>query len=486
MQLKNTALLQSGYFINNEWKQLPGNKQFAVYNPSTDEELVKVADAGIKEAEEAVQAAAAAFPGWSSLSAKERSNILKKWYQLIIDNTADLALLLTSEQGKPLTEAAGEVQYGASFIEWFAEECRRVYGDVIPSPAADRRFITIKQPVGVVAAITPWNFPIAMITRKIAPALAAGCTVVLKPAEDTPLCALALAVLAKQAGMPAGVLNVIPTMQSPAVGKLLTTHPAVHKVSFTGSTEVGRILMQQSSSTVKKLSLELGGNAPAIVFDDAAIEQAVKGTIASKYRNAGQTCVCANRVLVQKNIYPAFMEAYEKAVKALQVGDGTKEGVTIGPLINKEAVDKVERLLKDAMDKGAELITGGSKHAAGELFFEPTIITRCTPQMELSREEIFGPVSAVYIFETEADAIRLANDTEYGLAAYFFARDISRVWRVAEQLQYGIIGINEGIISFAEAPFGGIKQSGYGKEGSRYGIDDYLIIKYLCLGDMKN
>jgi succinate-semialdehyde dehydrogenase/glutarate-semialdehyde dehydrogenase len=485
MQLKNTKLLQNGCFINNEWKQAAGNQQFAVYNPATGEQLAQVADAGLPETEAAIQAAQTAFPAWSALAAKERSTILKKWYQLITDNTNDLALLLTSEQGKPLAEAAGEVQYGASFIEWFAEECRRVYGDVIPSPVADRRFVTIKQPVGVVAAITPWNFPIAMITRKIAPALAAGCTVVLKPAEDTPLCALALAQLAKEAGMPAGVFNVVPTLQAAEVGKLLTTHPAIHKVSFTGSTEVGRILMQQSASTVKKLSLELGGNAPAIVFNDADIDQAVKGTLASKYRNAGQTCVCANRVLVQKEIYPAFMEAYTKAVAGLQVGNGTAEGVTIGPLINKDAVDKVERLLKDALDKGAAMVTGGNRHAAGELFFEPTIITHCTPAMDLSREEIFGPVSAVYIFDTEADAIRLANDTEYGLAAYFFARDLGQVWRVAEQLEYGIIGVNEGIISFAEVPFGGIKQSGYGKEGSRYGIDDYLIIKYLCLGGMK-
>jgi succinate-semialdehyde dehydrogenase/glutarate-semialdehyde dehydrogenase len=480
MKLSNQGLLQSGCFINNEWHT--ADKKFPVYNPANNEELIQVADAGVQEAEQAVLAAEKAFVTWSALPAKERAAILKKWFALIIQNIDDLALLLTSEQGKPLEEAKAEVQYGASFIEWFAEEARRVYGDVIPSPMADRRFVTIKQPVGVVSAITPWNFPVAMITRKIAPALAVGCTVVLKPAEDTPLCALALAELAKQAGMPAGVFNVLPTMQAVEVGKVLTTHPAVQKVSFTGSTEVGRILMQQASSTVKKMSLELGGNAPAIVFEDADIEKAVKGTLASKYRNAGQTCVCANRVLVQRSIYPVFMEAYKKAVAALKVGNGTEKDVKIGPLINQDAIDKVERLMKDALSKGAEVLLGGKKSTAGDLFYEPTIITNCTAQMDLSHEEIFGPVSAVYIFDTVEDAIQLANATEYGLAAYFFANDIAKVWRIAEQLQYGIIGINEGIISFAEVPFGGIKQSGFGKEGSMYGVDDYLTIKYMCIG----
>ncbi|RFM30552.1 NAD-dependent succinate-semialdehyde dehydrogenase [Deminuibacter soli] len=484
LQLQYPSLLQAGYFINNEWKT-DTSATFPVYNPATGEEIIQVADAADTHATAAVEAAHAAFAQWSRLPAKERSNILRKWYQLIINHTNDLALLLTSEQGKPLAEAAGEVQYGASFIEWFAEECRRVYGDIIPAPVADRRFLAMKQPIGVVTAITPWNFPVAMITRKIAPALAAGCTVVLKPAEDTPLCALALAQLAQEAGMPAGVLNVIPTMQAEAVGKVLTTHPLVQKVSFTGSTEVGRILMKQASSTVKKLSLELGGNAPVIVFDDADIDAAVKGTIASKYRNAGQTCVCANRVLVQRSIYPAFMEAYKKAVAALKVGNGTEEGVTIGPLINTDAIEKVERLLQDALSRGAELVLGGQRTQANSLYYAPTIISRCTTAMELSREEIFGPVSAVYIFDMEADAIALANNTEYGLAAYFFTPDIHKIWRVAEQLEYGIIGVNEGLISFAEAPFGGIKQSGYGKEGSKYGIEDYLAIKYVCLGGMQ-
>lgn len=480
MQLSYPALLQQGIFISNEWKK--GAQTFPVYNPATGETITEVTDAGVAETEQAIQAAAAAFPAWSSKPAKERSDILKKWYQLVLQHTDDLALLLTTEQGKPLAEAKGEIQYGASFIEWFAEECRRTYGAVIPAPVSDRRFLTIKQPIGVVAAITPWNFPVAMITRKIAPALAAGCTVVLKPAEDTPLCALALAQLAKEAGFPAGVLNIITTLQAVETGKLLTTHPLVHKISFTGSTEVGRILMQQASSTVKKLSLELGGNAPAIVFNDADLAQAVKGTLASKYRNAGQTCVCANRVLVQRDIYPAFIKAYQEAVAALKVGKGTDAGVTIGPVINQEAIDKIQGLLKDATDKGAEVLLGGNLHAAGPLFFEPTIITHCTTAMKMSNEEIFGPVSAVYIFDTVADAIALANNTEYGLAAYFFSKDVQQVWRVAEQLQYGIIGINEGIISFAEAPFGGVKQSGYGKEGSFMGIEDYLITKYLCMG----
>lgn len=482
MQLSYTPLLQQGSFINNNW--ITGTPVFPVYNPATGAVITNVFDAGVVETEQAIDAATAAFTSWSSKPVKERSDILKRWYQLVIQHSNDLALLLTTEQGKPLTEAKGEIQYGASFIEWFAEECRRTYGQVIPSPVADRRFFTIKQPVGVVAAITPWNFPVAMITRKIAPALAAGCTVVLKPAEDTPLCALALAQLAKEAGLPAGVLNVITTRNAVDTGKLLTTHPAIHKVSFTGSTEVGRILMQQASSTVKKLSLELGGNAPAIVFEDADLQQAVKGTLASKYRNAGQTCVCANRVLVQRSIYPAFIQAYQEAVTAMKTGDGTREGITIGPLINQEAIDKIKELQKDALAKGATLLCGGNTHSAGPLFFEPTIITNCTTDMRLSREEIFGPVSAIYLFDTVEEAIALANNTEYGLAAYFFSQHVQQVWRIAEQLQYGIIGINEGIISFTEVPFGGIKQSGYGKEGSFYGIEDYLITKYLCLGGL--
>lgn len=485
MQLTNTSLLQKDIFINNQWLPAASNQRFTVYNPADGSPIIDVANATVKETEQAITAAAAAFKTWSRTPAKARSAILKKWFQLITDNTGDLALLLTTEQGKPLAEAKGEVAYGASFIEWFAEECKRTYGETIPSPVRDKRFVTIRQPIGVVAAITPWNFPVAMITRKIAPALAAGCTVVLKPAEDTPLCALALAKLAQEAGVPAGVFNVLPTMQAAEIGQVLTTHPAIAKVSFTGSTEVGRILMKQSSSTVKKLSLELGGNAPVIIFDDAKLDIAVKGTIASKYRNAGQTCVCANRILVQEGIYDHFMEAYKKAVAALPVGNGVEPNVEIGPLINEEAVQKVETLLQDAVNKGAEVVLGGKKHAAGKLFYQPTIISPCNTGMRLSNEEIFGPVSAIFKFKTEAEAVALSNATEYGLASYFFTENNSRAWRVAEQLQYGMVGINEGIISYAEVPFGGVKQSGYGREGSRYGIDEYTTIKYMCFGDIE-
>jgi succinate-semialdehyde dehydrogenase/glutarate-semialdehyde dehydrogenase len=484
MQLANTTLLQQNIFINNQWLPSEGNRQFAVYNPAYGSKITDVADATVKDTEQAIAAATEAFKTWSNTPAKTCGAVLRKWYQLIIDNTNDLALLLTTEQGKPLSEAKGEVQYGASFIEWFAEECRRTYGETIPSPVADKRLITIKQPIGVVAAITPWNFPIAMITRKIAPALAAGCTVVLKPAEDTPLCALALAKLAADAGLPAGVFNVVPTTRAAEVGQVLTTHPAIAKVSFTGSTEVGRILMKQSASTVKKLSLELGGNAPVIIFDDAKIGVAVKGTLASKYRNAGQTCVCANRILVQENIYENFMNAYKEAVANLQVGNGVNDNAEIGPLINQDAIEKVETLMHDAISKGAEVVLGGKKSGAGNLFYEPTIITHCNTNMRLSNEEIFGPVSAIFTFKDDDEAIALANATEYGLAAYFFTENVSRAWRVAEQLQYGIVGINEGIISYTEAPFGGVKQSGYGREGSRYGIEEYMSIKYLCFGDV--
>lgn len=482
IQLINPELLQTRIYINNKWLDASSGKTFGVFNPADGSLVANVANAGVHETNTAIDAAAKAFKNWSHQTAKTRSAILQKWFDLLIKNEDDLALLLTTEQGKPLAEAKDEVQYGASFIEWFAEEARRVYGDVIPSPAANKRMLTLKQPIGVVAAITPWNFPIAMLTRKIAPALAAGCTVIVKPAEDTPLCALALAQLAKEAGLPDGVLNVLPTLQAAEVGEVLTTHPSVAKVSFTGSTEVGRILMKQSSSTVKKMSVELGGNAPVIVFDDADIDVAVKGAIASKYRNAGQTCVSANRLYVQRSIYSSFIAKYKEAVSELRVGNGVKENVQIGPLINKEAVEKVQRLLKDALTKGAEIIMGGDKNDDDNLFYPPTIITHCTQEMALSKEEIFGPVAAIYIFDTEEEAIALANATEYGLAAYFFTQNISRAWRVAEQLQYGMIGINEGLISHAEAPFGGVKQSGYGREGSRYGMDEYLSIKYLCLG----
>ncbi len=483
MQLQYSALLQSSSFINNNFIGSTA-ATFPVVNPANGEVITNVNDADASDTLHAIEAASTAFETWSKTTAKERSIILRKWNDLILIHTNDLALLLTSEQGKPLAEAKGEVQYGASFIEWFAEEAKRTYGDIIPTPAASKRLFTIKQPIGVVAAITPWNFPIAMVTRKLGPAIAAGCTVVLKPAEDTPLCALALAQLALEAGLPAGVLNVIVTTKAKEVGKLLTTHPAVKKVSFTGSTEVGKILMEQSASTLKKLSLELGGNAPCIVFDDADIEVAVKGTIASKYRNAGQTCVCANRVLVQRSIYDVFVKRYIEEVSKFKTGNGLEEGVVIGPLINEDGLNKVKRLLFDATEKGAETLLGGNVHEAGDLFFQPTVITNCTTEMQLSNEEIFGPVTAIYLFDTEAEAVALANNTQYGLAAYFFSQNINRIWHVAEQLQYGMVGINEGIISHAEAPFGGVKESGFGKEGSFYGMEDYQVTKYICIGGL--
>ncbi len=482
MQLNNVQLLQSGLFINNQW--IETGRKFPVIDPATGEKIIDVSDGDEAFCEKALHAAGVAFATWGKTTAKERAGILRKWYALVMQHAGDIALLLTTEQGKPLSEAKGEVLYGASFIEWNAEECRRVYGETIPTPAASKRLLTIRQPAGVVAAITPWNFPVAMITRKIAPALAAGCTVVLKPAEDTPLCALALAQLAMQAGFPPGVLNIVPASDPVAVGRMLSTHPLVKKISFTGSTEVGKILMEQAASTVKRLSLELGGNAPVIVFDDADIDVAVNGTIASKYRNAGQTCVCANRIYVQRGIYGQFIEQYQHAVESLKVGNGTGEGVQIGPLINEEGVNKVKRLLYDATEKGATVLSGGKGHPAGDLFFEPTIITNCTAEMRLSAEEIFGPVSSVFVFDSEDEVIQLANDTKYGLAAYFFTRDLNRSWRVAERLAYGMIGINEGIISHPEAPFGGIKESGFGKEGSYHGIEEYLETKYVCIGGM--
>ncbi|TDH26191.1 NAD-dependent succinate-semialdehyde dehydrogenase [Segetibacter sp. 3557_3] len=484
MQLNNGSLLQCLAFINNQWNTTSDDKYFEVFNPANGELVANVADCGPLEAQSAIEAASAAFPMWSKKTAYERATIMRRWFNLLHENADDLALLMTTEQGKPLTEARGEVIYGASFIEWFAEEGRRVYGDVIPTPLNDRRILTLKQPVGVVAAITPWNFPIAMITRKISPAIAAGCTIVLKPASLTPLSALAIAQLSVEAGFPPGVINIVPSSAAAEIGKVLTTHPRVMKLSFTGSTETGKTLMQQAASTVKKISLELGGNAPLIVFDDADVQQAVTGAIKSKYRNAGQTCVCTNRIFVQSGIYHSFVSAYSKAVSELNVGEGTRTDVQIGPLINGKALSKVTRLLDDAVSHGARVTTGGHVHTAGEFFFEPTIVEDCTAMMALSREEIFGPVSAIYRFETEADAIAAANDTEYGLAAYFFSKNIDRIWRVAESLDYGIVGINEGIVSHAEAPFGGMKQSGIGREGSKYGIEEYLEIKYVCMGGL--
>jgi succinate-semialdehyde dehydrogenase/glutarate-semialdehyde dehydrogenase len=484
MQLSNTGLLQKQSFINNNWISPKSGKTFDVINPANGEVITSVADCSAAETELAIKAASKAFPSWSKRTAKERGALLRRWFDLVMANADDLALLMTTEQGKPLSEAKGEITYGASFIEWFAEEARRVYGDVIPTPLSDRRIITVKQPIGVVGAITPWNFPVSMITRKISPAIAAGCTIVLKPASQTPLCALALAQLALEAGFPDGVINVITSTDAAAVGQTLTTHPLVMKISFTGSTRVGKLLMQQSASTVKKISLELGGNAPLIVFDDADIDQAVKGTIASKYRNAGQTCVCANRIFVQQNIYASFMKEYKKAVNNLKVGEGNKPNVQIGPLIDENATKKVKRLLKDAVKKGAEVTVGGDLHKEGPLFFQPTVIEDCNTKMALSKEEIFGPVSAIYKFAEVADAIRLANETEYGLASYFFTQNLRQAWQVAEALDYGIVGINEGIVSHAEAPFGGMKESGIGREGSKYGIEEYIEIKYICIGGL--
>lgn len=478
-KLNNMNLVQTSSFINGRWKSAVNS--FPVLNPATGETIAEVADVGVEEAELAVQAAHSALPKWSGLTAQERQKIMEKWHSLILQNSSDLAQLMTAEMGKPMVESRGEVQYGASFIKWFGEEGKRVYGDVIPSPKGNRKIVALKQPVGVCVAITPWNFPLAMITRKISPALAAGCTVVVKPAEDTPLTALALAELAKEAGFPEGVINVITCSHAEHVGMHLTTHPLVRKISFTGSTEVGRILMKNAAENIAKISLELGGNAPFIVFDDADIPAAVEGAIASKYRNAGQTCVCANRILVQAKVYDDFLEAFSQKVRELQVGKGTEEGVQIGPLINTAGLEKVEFLLADATSKGAKVTTGGMRNSTGELFFEPTVIEGVTSNMKMSSEEIFGPVSPIYKFETEEEAIQLANDTVYGLASYFYARDIGRIWRVSEALEYGMVGVNTGLISTEVAPFGGIKQSGMGREGSKYGIEDYVEVKYVAM-----
>ncbi|KAA0680905.1 NADP-dependent succinate-semialdehyde dehydrogenase I [Azospirillum brasilense] len=482
MSLNDQSLLRTQAYVNGAWRDAVSGKTFAVTNPATGEELARVADVGAEETRQAIEAADAALPAWRAKTAKERAAILRRWFELIMAAQEDLAVLMTLEQGKPLAEARGEVAYGASFIEWFAEEGKRVYGDVIPSFAGNKRIVVLKEPIGVVAAITPWNFPNAMITRKVGPALAAGCTIVVKPAEDTPLSALALAELAERAGVPAGVFNIVTGSDPVAIGGELTASPIVRKLSFTGSTEVGKILMRQSADTVKKVSLELGGNAPFIVFDDADLDEAVKGALASKYRNSGQTCVCANRLLVQAGVYDTFAAKLAEAVKQIRVGNGMEAGVTQGPMINGQAVEKVEELMGDALAKGAKVALGGKRHGLGGTFFEPTILTGVTTEMRVAREEIFGPVAPLFKFETEADAIRMANDTEFGLAAYFYSRDIGRVWRVAERLEYGMVGINEGILSTEVAPFGGIKQSGIGREGSKYGVEDFLEIKYLCVG----
>ena len=484
--LDNPGLLRTQALINGEW--VAGATSFAVTDPATGRELAQVPNLGRSEADTAIAAAANALVAWRAKPAKERAAVLVRWQQLLVKHADDLARLMTAEQGKPLAEARGEVIYGASFLDWFAEEAKRVYGETIPTTDPTKRYLVLKQAVGVCAAITPWNFPLAMITRKVAPALAAGCTVIIKPAEATPLTALAAAELAQQAGMPAGVLNVLTAdaAQSIEVGKALCESDVVRHLSFTGSTEVGRILMAQCAPTIKKLSLELGGNAPFIVFDDADLESAVEGAIASKYRNAGQTCVCANRLYVQAGVYDAFLDKFAAKVAALKTGNGFEPGVNVGPLIDDQALQKVETHVADAIALGAKLLTGGKRiETAGGNFFEPTLLADATPQMLCSREETFGPVAPVFKFQTEAEAIALANATEFGLASYFYSRDIGRIFRVGEALEYGMVGINTGLISTAEVPFGGVKQSGLGREGARQGIEDYVEVKYLCLGDIQ-
>ena len=479
MLIQNSQLLRSTSFIDGKWSAADDASRLAVRNPANGEIIAEVANCGAAETTRAIAAADAAWPAWRTLTAKQRAQLLRRWFDLILQNTEDLAQLITAEGGKPLAEARGEVAYGASFVEWFAEEGKRAYGETIPATVADKRLVVIKQPIGVCAAITPWNFPLAMITRKVAPALAAGCTVVIKPAEQTPLTALALAVLAEEAGLPPGVFNVI-TGDPVAIGGQLTASPIVRKLSFTGSTEVGRLLMAQCAATVKKVSFELGGNAPFIVFDDADLNAAVDGALIAKYRNAGQTCVCANRFLIQSGIYDAFAERFAARVRDMKVGPGTEDGVLQGPLIDAAALVKVESHVADAVALGARLLCGGSRHDQGGNFFQPTVLADVTPAMRVAREETFGPVAPLFRFETEADAVAMANDTEFGLAAYFYTRSLARSWRVGEALEYGMVGVNTGLISNEVAPFGGIKQSGIGREGSKYGIDDYLEIKYLC------
>lgn len=484
IRLKDPDLLRQQAFVSGQWCDASHKGSFAVVNPATGETLATVPDMQTTDANAAIAAAEAALPGWRNKTAKERAGILRRWYELIVAAKDDLALLMTAEQGKPLAEAGAEVLYGAAFVEWFAEEAKRVYGDLIPAQGVDKRILVTREPVGVVAAITPWNFPNAMITRKCAPALAAGCTLVIKPAEDTPLSALALAVLAERAGIPAGVLNVVTTASPVQVGKALTASSVVRKLSFTGSTAVGKQLLAQCADTVKKVSLELGGNAPFIVFDDADLEQAVAGAITSKFRNSGQTCVCANRILVQAGIYDTFVKHLAEAMQTLSVGPGLEGQFDQGPLINTTAVDKVTGLLSNATEQGASIVCGGKLHALGGTFFEPTLVTHVTQTMRIAQEEVFGPVAPVYRFESEQEAVALANDTQYGLAAYFYTRDLARAWRVSAALEYGMVAVNEGALSTEVAPFGGIKESGIGREGSRYGIDEYLEIKYTLMGGL--
>ncbi len=477
--LKDKSLLKEQCYIDGKW--VGGKDTIEVTNPASGDVIASVPKLGAKETKQAIEAAQSAMKGWAAKTAKERSNILRAWYNLMMANQEDLAQIMTAEQGKPLAESRGEIGYGASFIEFFAEEAKRINGETIPSHKADARIVVVRQPVGVCGAITPWNFPNAMITRKAGPALAVGCTMVIKPASETPLSALALCELAERAGIPAGVLSVV-TGKASEIGGELTSNPIVKMLTFTGSTEIGKILMEQCSATVKKVGMELGGNAPFIVFDDADLDAAVAGAMASKYRNAGQTCVCANRLLVQDGVYDKFADKLKAAVEKMKVGDGTKDGVTTGPLINKAAVDKVQEHIQDALSKGAKIVTGGE--ALGGNFHQPTILRDVTTQMKVTREETFGPVAPLFRFKTEEEAIQMANDTEFGLACYFYTRDIGRVWRVGEALDYGIVGINEGIISTEVAPFGGVKESGIGREGSIHGTEEYLEMKYMLMGGL--
>lgn len=481
MQLSDSKLFRQQCFINGAWVDADSGETIDVKNPATGEKLGTIPKAGAAETRRAIEAANAAWPAWRAKTAKERSAVLRKWFELMMANQDDLGTLMTAEQGKPLAEAKGEVGYAASFIEWFAEEGKRIYGDTIPQHGADKRIVVIKEPVGVVAAITPWNFPAAMITRKAGPALAAGCPIVIKPATETPYSAFAMAELAQRAGVPDGIINVI-TGASREIGGELTSNPIVRKLTFTGSTEVGKILLEQCAGTVKKVSMELGGNAPFIVFDDADLDAAVQGAMASKYRNTGQTCVCANRIYVQEGVYDDFLSRFAQAISAMKVGDGLKGETQQGPLINMDAVEKVEEHVKDAVDNGARVVLGGKRHDLGGTFFEPTLIADVTQSMKVAKEETFGPLAPVFKFKNDDEVVDWANDTEFGLAAYFYSRDIGRIWKTAESLEYGIVGINEGIISTEVAPFGGMKESGMGREGSKYGIEDYVETKYLCMG----
>ncbi len=485
LNLKDPDLLRMQGLVAGQWCDADSGETLEVVNPATGEIVGTTPFMGAAETRRAIEAAKEAMPGWASKTAKERAAILRKWNDLLLENTDDLAKIMTVEMGKPLAEAKGEVAYAASFIEWFAEEGKRIYGDTIPEHQSDKRIVVIKQPIGVTVAITPWNFPIAMITRKAAPALAAGCPMVIKPAELTPYSAFAMAVLAERAGIPSGILGIV-TGDAPAIGTEMTSNPLVQKLTFTGSTAVGKLLMEQCAATVKKTSMELGGNAPFIVFDDADLDEAAEAALASKYRNSGQTCVCANRMYIQEGIHDAFVKKLGEKVASLKVGNGLDDGVSQGPLITEAAVKKVEDHIADALSKGAKVETGGNRHSLGQTFFEPTILTGVTQDMKVAKEETFGPMAPIFKFSDEQDVIALANDTEFGLAAYLCARDIGRIWRVSEALEYGIVGINTGIISTEMAPFGGVKQSGIGREGSKYGIDDYLEIKYMCIGGINS